>query len=578
MIKKKYLSNVLILSIIRTLCGIVILSMTIQVSLKGQNGSSEENALQSEFSNPVPQGIIRNGFDLTFYSDRKPNKEGGLLHGWGPLAFGAHNPSVDMILVQIHWNQTHTGPNQADFSFVDRQIDSIFNAGKKVYLYPHPAFPPAWAKIKIADNEWGFIDYFDPASHVLQLQWYELIAKKYGKDNRVTAIRMSTFDHGETAVHETTAKGLNQQIAKNHLSAVEFSQPLVLDIYKVFLKYSDPKKLLAHGGGLQGDCLNWAVKQGTGHETGTHQQDFAGVNQFARRNSATLKNGHLTVKTMKQEGLSGLYIAESQCWPGWEKNGNLDSIKRYMLTLFCSHIVHGTNYILLDEMIYNRQNYRRLSPWAPISPDWTGRLIRRGDESAKVWNDDPEVYQAAMWERTLLGTTDETTPEAFVQTSSHYVAELKDSVMAFEHGMRMDFDRSKAIPVMKGNLLIEADYVGGIFGNRESHFAKASPHFYFSLNEGFQKSLLHRRGELLEVRVSYRDIGNGSFNIFYQQQANGLVSARKVALQNSDTWRTACFLLVDPDITEGKPFDIEVKTEDGKALIVCLIRVIKQYD
>jgi len=85
-----------------------------------------------------------------------------------------------------------------------------------------------------------------------------------------------------------------------------------------------------------------------------------------------------------------------------------------------------------------------------------------------------------MWERTLLGTTDETTPEAFVQTSSHYVAELKDSVMAFEHGMRMDFDRSKAIPVMKGNLLIEADYVGGIFGNRESHFANASPHFYFS--------------------------------------------------------------------------------------------------
>jgi len=66
--------------------------------------------------------------------------------------------------------------------------------------------------------------------------------------------------------------------------------------------------------------------------------------------------------------------------------------------------------------------------------------------------------------------------------------------MAFEHGMRMDFDRSKAIPVMKGNLLIEADYVGGILGNRESYFAKASPHFYFSLNEGFQKSLLHRRG------------------------------------------------------------------------------------
>ena len=156
---------------------------------------------------------------------------------------------------------------------------------------------------------------------------------------------MSTFDHGETAVHETTAKGLNQQIAKNHLSAFGFSQPLVLDIYKVFLKYSDPKKLLAHGGGLQGDCLNWAVKQGTGHETGTHQQDFAGVNQFARRNSATLKNGHLTVKTMKQEGLSGLYIAESQCWPGWEKNGNLDSIKRHILTLFCSHIVHGTYFL-----------------------------------------------------------------------------------------------------------------------------------------------------------------------------------------------------------------------------------------
>ena len=575
--EKNYLSKGLIPFRLMSLCRIIILILTIHASLKGQNQSSHDNSLQTDFSNPVPQGIIRDGFDLTFYSDRKHNIEGGLLHGWGPLAFGAHNPSVDMILVQLHWNQTHTGPNQADFSFVDRQIDSIFNVGKKVYLYPHPAFPPAWAKIKTVDNEWGWIDYFDPASHALQLQWYELIAKKYGKDNRVTVIRMSTFDHGETAVHETTAKGLNQKIAKNHLSAVEFSQPFVLDIYKVFLKYSDPKKLLAHGGGLQGDCLNWAVKQGTGHETGTHQQDFAGVNQFARRNSATLKNGHLTVKTMKQEGLSGLYIAESQCWPGWEKNGNLDSIKKYMLTLFCSHIVHGTNYILLDEMIYNRQNYRRLSSWAPISPDWTGRIIRRGDESAKVWNDDPEVYQAAMWLRTLLGTTDETTPEAFVQTSSHYVAELKDSVMAFEHGMKMDFERSKAIPVMKGNLLIEADYVAGIFGNRDSHFAKASSHFYFTLNDGFQNSLLTRSGELLEVRVSYRDKGNGSFNIFYQQQGKGLVSARQVTLQNTDTWRTACFLLVDPDIITGKSFGIEVESTDGP-LTVCLIRAIKQYD
>ncbi len=557
---------------------ILILILIIPVSINGQNINPVGNALQYELSNPVPQGIIREGFDLTFYSDRKHNTEGGLLHGWGPLAYAANNPSVDLILVQIHWNQTHIGPNQADFSFVDMQIDDIIKAGKKVYLYPHPAFPPAWSKIKVVDNDWGFIDFFDPESHGLQLQWYELIAKKYGKDNRVTAIRMSTFDHGENSVHETTAKGLEAQIAKNHLTAAEYSESLILDIYKVFLKYADPKKLLAHGGGLQGNSLEWAIKLGTGHETGTHQLDFAGVNQFAPRKSAVLKNGHLSIKTMKQEGLSGPYIAESQCWPGWEKNGNLDSIKRYMLTLFCSHIVHGTNYILLDEMIYNRQNYRRLSSWAPISPDWTGRLIRRGDESAKIWNDDPEVYQAAMWLRSLLGTTDETTPEAFVQTSSHYVAELKDSIMAFEHGMKMDFERSKAIPVMPGNLLAEADYVRGIFGYRDSHFAKSSSHFYFSLNEGFQKSLLHRNGELLEVRVSYLDKGNEIFNIFYHQQGNGLVSARKVTLENTGAWRTACFLLIDPNIIEGKPFEIEVGTMESKSLTISLIRVIKQYN
>jgi hypothetical protein len=548
---------------------------------QGANGQSAQHCIPDNnylHAPLAPQGFIRQGFGLTFYSDRETNPYGGTLHGWGPLANGANNSSVDMVLVQVHWNLTHIGPGKTDFMAIEKQIDEVIKAGKKVYLYPHVAFPPRWANIELSQPKNGWINYFDTHSHNLQLEWIALIAKKYGKDKRITAIRMSTFDHGESWVADPLKMKLDSMAKGKGITSVEFAEPFILNIYKEFLKYSDPEKLLAHGGGLQGKSLAWAIEQGTGHETGTQQLDFGGAHHFPRPNSASLKNGHLKVRTMAEDGHKGLYVAESQCWPGWKKDANIDSVRQSALSFFCSHIVHGVNYSLWDEMIYNRHNYARLSGGIKIAPDWTGRLVKRGDESAKEWNDDDEVFRAAMWARTLLGTTDDTTPEVFVQLSSHYVAALKDTVKAFEHGMIMDFEKSKAIPVMQNNLLGGAEYIEEIFDHQRGYFAKSSSHFYFNLNKGFQKSLQNRIGDLLEVRVSYFDEGNEPFDLQYQQQYTGKVSAAIIKRENSKEWRTACFLLTDPEVNSKENFEIQINTDTQSPLTIGLIRVIKQYN
>jgi len=530
----------------------------------------------------APQGLIRRGFDLTFYSDRPENRYGGLLHGWGPLSGGMNNPAVDMLLVHIHWWQTHVAPKQGDFTHILEQIEKIHAAGKKVYLYPHPSFPPDWSGIQSIDQEWGWIDYLDESSHKLQLEWYELIAKAFGKDERVHAIRMSTFDHGEAWIHPPRKLKLDEAAEKRGVTPSSFVHSLIIDIYEIFLLHVEPNKLIAHGGGLQGECLEWAIARGTGHGTGTHQLDFAGIHHYPRKISRLLENGHLSLFSMREESKQGMYIAESQCWSGWEEGDDLDIIKQAALCLLCSNIVHKTNYLMLDEMIYNRQSYRRISNWAAISPDTTGRLTRRGDESAKVWTHDEDIYQMAMWTRTLLGTDDDTSPEAFVQLSRHYSFESNSYVECLEHGMVMDLERSSSIPVIEGNHLGTEPYIREVFGFRSSYFAKRTDRenghgaFYFSLNNRFQRSLLNKKGELLEVRVTYKDLGAGEFELLYEQHRNGKVSAGRVNLESAGEWRTACFLVSDPAIHENCRFDLELISH-GEDIIVSLIRCLKQY-
>jgi hypothetical protein len=531
----------------------------------------------------VDHGLLIEGFGLSRYADLPANPHGGLMHSWGPLRDWPHNPHVDMILVLVPWAGTHLGPGRADFSCVEREIALIHAAGKGVYLYPHPAFPPAWTEIPVVAPAMGWIDHFDEHAHRLQLDWCELISRRFGRDERVRAIRMSNFEHGEAWVHGERLARLHQRAAAAGTDAITYASRFLRRIFEAFLRHADPHRLVAHGGGLQGAELSWAVAQGTGHGNGTHLLDFGGVNQYPRPSAFT--DGHFTARSLAEEGNRGLYFAERQAGSAWRLPSA--DFKRWFLTNLASSIVHRTNYLVLTEVIYNAHDHRRLSPYLTtagplVSPDGTGRLIRRCEESPEQWRHEPEFLQMALWARGLLGASLAGAPEAFVQLGEHFVTGRGSWLRSLEYGLRLDYERSAMTPVEPFDLSVNTPFQRELLGERDGYFAKRTDHasgrdtFHLEASPEFLSPLLGLEGELLELRVTFRDHPRGRIRVVYPRRDNQAASLHFEHFQGTGAWRTARLLLTDPRLEPGQPFPFEIRNEGEGELTLCLVRLLRQ--
>ncbi len=534
-------------------------------------------------------GIIRSGFDLSVYTDREPSGLGGTHHGWGGLDHsGVGNALVDMVMVTAPWGQTHVAPSLADFSVVNRRIDDLVAANKRVYLYPHVAFPPAWADVAVVNPEFGWIDYFDPEAHERQCEWLSLLARHFGKDERVTAIRMASFEHGEAWVTGVPMQTLREGARRQDVTLAEAAEPFLWRIYETFLEHADPHRLVAHGGGLQGSCVRRAVEAGCGHGNGTLLLDFAGQNHYPL--NGELGDGHFRLPSLREVGNGGHYFAERQCGEAWIMRG--DAFVQWLIFNFATAVAQKVSYLMLPEALLNGRDSERLPQHDAavirgadeplVSPDTTGRLTRRNDEDISGWRHEPWHTEAVWWLRSLLGTSEHDTPEAFVQLSSHHLAETETDVGAIEHAATLDLE-IPMVPVKEFDAGAGAEFQRELFGHRKSHFAKRTDkqqggdRFRVRLDPRFTKSLVGLGGELVEVRVTYEDAGYDSFSVSYPRRHHGPEAvAGRVRLTNPGLWRTACFLLVDPQLSSDGSMQIDIVSEGSGDLTVALIRVLKQ--
>jgi hypothetical protein len=538
---------------------------------------------QVEASPRVPHGVVRADFDLSFYTDRAANRYGGLFHSWGPLRGGEQNTRCDGVMLTVQWWRTHLGPGVADFQSIHAQIERCARAGKKVYLYPHPAFPPRWTGLSPIEPRSGWIDYFEPVAHRLQCEWQALIAREFGRDERVCAIRMSAFEHGEAWVHGARLERLRARAAAAGMDIAAYARPFLTGIYEAMLAEADPFRLVAHGGGLQGDVLAMAVARGTGHGNGTSLLDFAGSHQFPRPDDVEFSDGHLRrMAPLNARGSRALYFVEEQNGETWDHlPGDGHAFMRRMLASCALCVTHGVNYIFGAEMDFNEQSYERLSPHGYVSPDLTGRLTRRQEESAPAWRHSPRVTELFQWTRTLLATTPANTPEAFVQLSRHYSADRGCWLEAVEHAMWLDDAATPGVPVEEYDQAVISIFQQEILGRRLSTFARRTdlaggkPALEFELHPEFVAELATREGELLEVRATYLENHAGRFAVEHATAGGRWVSAGEAQLRYSGEYRTACFLLVDPEIRPGKGLRLRLRSTGAHDVSFALVRVLK---
>ena len=533
--------------------------------------------------------LFRTGIDLSVYADRVRQPRAGLFHGWGALAHPLEETPFDLILVTVPWETTFPElEGEREWATVEREIDEVVAAGKEVYLYPHPAFPPAWTGLPVNhDDGCGcWIDYFTPEAHRHQLAWTERIARRYGHDPRVTAIRMSSFRHGEAHTDGLGAASLTARSAAGEGTIEELAEPYLDRLYAVYLEHCDPVKLVTHGGGLGGTAAGIrAVRAGAGHGNGTTPLDFAGANHFPRPEDRELAGGHLVIRSARGEdpGVPApLYVSERQCGEAWNQRG--DAFTRWLLFQLCHAVVLKIDYLMLPEFLLNAESYRRPASWSYMDVDRSGRPTRRGNESNLTWEHNPWAVQAALWCRTMLGVTEATTPEAFVQFSRHWSAALKTHVEHLGLGARIDPNADPGTPTEEFDAGNGTPYQQEIFGHRLSTFARRTDRMRgcdrlgVCLDPAFTAAEPMGPGPLYEVRVSHRDDGLEPVELTLEGPgAEGLRvdPALSHPCGNTGGWVTSCFLLTAERPRTAPLERLVVRPTGSSELTVSLVRVLK---
>ncbi len=531
---------------------------------------------------PIEQTTVREGIDLSVYRDRPLNGgDGGILHGWGPLADEgvAH---VDMILVVIPWHGTDLPGDEADWTRVEADMAAVKALRKLVYLYPHVAWPPPHLGLEVMDPHHGWIDYSDPTAHAAKLKWCEKIARRFGRDEAVRTIRMPAFEHGEAWLTDEIARRLIERAGGQHLgdeATLELSDQLIGETYEAFLRQSDPSRLIAHGGGLGDRPQRRAVEAGTGHANGTHVLDFAGRHQFPRPADAELSDGHARIKTLAQRGNGGVYCCEMHSGSQWQQT--TAARLRWQTATLASIIVNGTNFVMLPPALLNGQPFRHASSErGNVSPDWTGRPTRRNEESFTHWMPSPDDGTLVRWARSLMATTSADTPEAFAQLSTHHLPGGKQ-VLALEHAMTFRDDLSPSHPTDEFDMGGGAEFQQNVFEYVPAHFARRTARrrdggkLVFELSTEFS-SRIGTTGEVFEVRVAFLDEGHGGL-LVKTTLDDASHTLGRVTFENTGLWRTACFVAVAPEdwpTSDGTSPLLEVVGTAEQGIVVCLIRVM----